>query len=353
MPGAVILSHKSGHRDPERLGQHPEKLVALGAGSPARHIGGSESIYNHLENYIRYGVGHGLQHGRNPDLQNSSEIFPGNADLCGLQPVALPALHQDSQNQGSGERLAEDRRQGGAHDAHPQNRDKKDIEDDIRQAGYHQEKQRPPRIPDGAENTGAGIVKDIRDHPREINRKISDRFLQSILRGIHDHQQPSCHQHSEDHGGGAQNQSHPHSRMHRIGDMLFLPRPVKLGDDNRRAGAETRKRADQQVDNHCRCSADGGQGCRPDKTPHDDGICRVIEHLEKCSEQKGKEKQQQLFPDHAFRNLIGCFCTLVHAVIPCTNPETVRPLHKPENAAPPMAACPILKETPRAEPGRT
>ena len=98
---------------------------------------------------------------------------------------------------------------------------------------------------------------------------------------------------------------------------------VILGYDNGRARGQSDKKAYQQVDDGSGAAANRRQCFFAYETPDNDRIRRIVELLEKGTEQDREEEQQQLFPDHPFcyfvfrRDFGGCrgrlaLCFLAH-----------------------------------------
>ena len=66
---------------------------------------------------------------------------------------------------------------------------------------------------------------------------------------------------------------------------------VKLGNDNRSTGSQSDEEAHDQPHNLCGGTTDGGKSFFADKTPDNDGICRVVQLLKKCSQNNGEKEQ--------------------------------------------------------------
>ncbi len=93
--------------------------------------------------------------------------------------------------------------------------------------------------------------------------------------------------------------------MHGVAYLLIAPRPKILGQNDRRAGGQTHKKAYDQVDQVAGGSANGGQGFLAHKFAHHNGVHRIVHLLKKCSQHNGEEKGQQAFPDHTLGDLVA------------------------------------------------
>ena len=86
--------------------------------------------------------------------------------------------------------------------------------------------------------------------------------------------------------------------MEGILHALLTFRAVKLGQQHRRAGAQSDEKAVHQVQ---QCGGRPHRRQRPgaDEPADDDGVHGIVHLLEKAPKQNGKEKEKQLLPDHA------------------------------------------------------
>ncbi len=106
--------------------------------------------------------------------------------------------------------------------------------------------------------------------------------------------------------------------MYGRGCFVLIAGTVVLRNYNRCARSKSQKRADNDVDDLRRRAADRGERDCADKSADNHGIGCVVEHLEKRTEQKRKEKDQELLPDHALCDAIIVFLlhVLPHPAVP-------------------------------------
>ena len=102
-------------------------------------------------------------------------------------------------------------------------------------------------------------------------------------------------------------------------DLIRLPGAVKLGYDHRGAAGQAHKETHQQINQGAGASTHRSQGLLSHKAAHHHGIRRIIQLLEKRSEQYGKEKQQQLSENASFRNTVSLYnLSSIPALMFCT-----------------------------------
>ncbi len=94
--------------------------------------------------------------------------------------------------------------------------------------------------------------------------------------------------------------------MDGIAYLLVVAAAVMLGNNDRCARRKPDKKAHQQVDDGGSGTAYGSQRLLADKIADDDRVCGIIELLKKCPEQDREKEDEQLFPDHALCDLVGC-----------------------------------------------
>ena len=92
--------------------------------------------------------------------------------------------------------------------------------------------------------------------------------------------------------------------MNGLLQILFVPGAVKLGDDHGRSGREAYKHLHDKIHDLIHRSAYRRQSLFTHKTTDNNRVGRVIYLLKECSCNNRKEKKKQLFPDHAFCDLI-------------------------------------------------
>ena len=100
-------------------------------------------------------------------------------------------------------------------------------------------------------------------------------------------------------------------------DLIRLPGTVKLRYDHRGTAGQSHKETHQQVNQGAGASSYCSQGLLSHKAAHHHGIRRIIKLLEKCPEQYGKEKQQQLSENASFRNTVSLYNLSLHTCTSC------------------------------------
>ena len=152
----------------------------------------------------------------------------------------------------------------------------------------------------GAEDAGADVIGQGRDHSQENDADIGQGVGQDVLGRIDQGKQQGGKQETGHGQGRPEQQGHGRGRMNGPGYVVFLPGAVKLADDDGRAGGHADEKTDQEVDQRGGRPADRGQGHLVDPVSDDGGVCGIIKLLEEGAHDDGEKEKQKLFPDHAF-----------------------------------------------------
>ena len=78
--------------------------------------------------------------------------------------------------------------------------------------------------------------------------------------------------------------------------LIHVTGTEKLTDHNAGADRESVEKEDQHVDDH-RCGSDSGESSRADKIADNDGVNRVVEHLENVSQHQVRRPRNILEDD--------------------------------------------------------
>ena len=213
--------------------------------------------------------------------------------------IDLGGFGEGQKHQPCADNLGKEGSQG--HPQHPQGDidHQEDIQPDIHQTANHQEVEGPPGIPHRPQDAGTHVVDEISNDSQKVNPDVGDRMGQHILRGVHGPQGNGGDEPPENHQGEAPRQGEGHSGVHRTLAALPVPGPVKLGDNHRRAGSDTHKKAHQEVNEGAGGPAHGSQGLLSHILPHNHRVGGVIKLLKKGPQKDGEEKGEQRLPNHA------------------------------------------------------
>ena len=195
------------------------------------------------------------------------------------------------QAEGRGDRLGQDRREGGAVHAHAEPDDEKDVQGDVEAGGEDQEKQGGAAVADGAQEGREEVVEHGGSQSPADDQHVGGRVGQDVGGRVHE-----CQKARDDHkaqqgqeGGEEDGQEDP------VGDAdphaVFIAGAEALGGQDREAGGQAHGKSEQQKRNRAR-GADGGQRRGPQKTADNDGIRHAVELLENIPQKEGKGKPQ-------------------------------------------------------------
>ena len=244
-----------------------------------------------------------MQPRRHADVENAFQKLALEPDFFQRKPGFLRLTEQRHRDHPRADHLRKNRCNGSPRHAHFQHHHAHDIQNDIDAAGGHQENGRPPGIPHGPENARAHVVEHGGNRAAKVDFYVQDGVVQAAFRGVHHPQKPGAEAVAQQHHHRAQQQRQRHAGMECVLHTLLTFRAVKLGQQNRRAGAQADEEAVHQVQQR-RGGSHRRQRPGTDKPADDDGIHGIVHLLEKASQQNGEEKEQQLLPDHALRDAL-------------------------------------------------
>ena len=290
LPGTEVLAHKGGDGYAEGAGDHPIKAVHLAESGPGGHGDGAERVDAGLKHHVGDGVHIGLNARREPDAQDAFEFVGVETDGAEVYAVDRARLEKGDGHQHGAHHLGQYGGQPHTEDGHVQHHHKEQVQHDVGEACGDEKVEGTLGIADGAEDAGPHIVDERGHGPAEVDPQVGERVAHHVLRGTH---------HAKDRAGkGDAHACDDHARRQGQGDagmdglpqVFSLPGAVILGDDHCGPGGEAHKEVHQKVDEHRCGAAYRAQGGGTHKVPHDDGVHRVVELLEKGAQQDGKEK---------------------------------------------------------------
>ena len=161
-----------------------------------------------------------------------------------------------------------------------------------------------PGIARCPQHSRSHVVNHVGNHAERENPKIQSGIRERILRGIHPDQRLRSQEEADQCQDDTARKSERHRCMNGPFHVIRALCAVVLRNDHRRARGHADKEPHEQIDQRRRRAADGGQSLRAHKAPYNHGVHRVVQRLEKRTQQKREEKQQQLFPDHSLRDCV-------------------------------------------------
>ncbi len=174
-----------------------------------------------------------------------------------------------------------------------QNKNEKQVQGNIGDAGNNQADQRRSRISLTSENGGGKVVKQNHRHAKEIDTEIQGCHRQNIVRNGKQQKQLSRDQLAEDGKTDTADQRNHDRGMYGFFDILPAVLAGKFCNDDIRAERYTDKKGDKKTDNRA-VASDGGHSLLTDKTP-DYGNVSGIEQLLKNSRQSKRQDKDNNF----------------------------------------------------------
>ena len=175
---------------------------------------------------------------------------------------------------------------------------KKQVQQDVDQAGDGQIVQRTLRIAHGAKDGRAEGVEHVSGHSKKINLHIQRCAVDDVLRVAHEGQQGTRQheaQHAHQHAADAR---HDDGSMHALMHGAGIVCAIGPGNDNACAHAKAHEYVDNQVD-QCAGGAHGGQRLRADELADHDHIRGVVQQLQYAGEDQGQGEAENLWQQRA------------------------------------------------------
>ena len=220
---------------------------------------------------------------------------------------------QDEIGQGKqeGYALGDDRRQGGARNAHARPGDEDIIQEDVQHRGNGDEKRGQLGLTQTAEDGPQAVVAIDEDHAEAAGAVVAAGVrphrrgrVEKLHHQVRQHQAHDAQRHGGKEGDGQQ-------RADGAADVLLLPRAHLLAQQD--LAAEAEGHADHH-DEHLHEPADArcGQAARADIVAHDEHVHHIVEGLEDVAHDDGNGIGHKLpeqgplghVPDHGFFH--GC-----------------------------------------------
>ena len=209
---------------------------------------------------------------------------------------------QLQENQRDRGQLGEDGGQRNAHNAHPEPYDKKQIEDDIDNAGNDQIEEGMAGVADGAEDTRADIVDGRKEDTGQIDAQIGGRFGIDIGRTADHIQQQRCADNAQSGHAEAEDEGKAEGGVDGVVEALVGLGAEITGQQYAAAGGQTGEKADQQLGD-IRAGRNGSQRGGADITADNDGVDAVVEILKDLTCQNGQCKDDDQPDDVALGHI--------------------------------------------------
>ena len=218
--------------------------------------------------------------------------------------------HKGDDYQDGGQDLGADRGNGYTQHSHVEYHYQQKVQHDVAQRGSDQEVQRPLGISYRSQYAGSHIVNHIGDHAQEIDPQVQNSVRQCLRRGVHSPQRPRSKSKAHYSKECTHHDREQHGGVYALIYLRVHPGAIPLGNGHHGAAGKTGKDANCQIGNDAG-GAHGGQSGGAYKTAHHHSIHGIVQLLEEGAEPQGKEKCQQLFPDHALGN-VNSLARFVH-----------------------------------------
>ena len=197
---------------------------------------------------------------------------------------------------------------------------KKQIEQNIGDAGNGDEQQRPFGIAHRPQNGSSDDIKDRKRQPDTADLKIKNRFIQYIIRRPHQRQRRTGKQNSEYCRCDPAVYTDRNGCMDHPGNFFMIFRADIPGGNGVHSGTESIEKNDQHdiqcgTRTHCR-SGNGTDFLRSELT-EDDKICRIKKQTDDTGPHQRERETENLAEKRAMTHIDLIFFIAVHCKMPC------------------------------------
>ena len=164
-----------------------------------------------------------------------------------LEPVALLAAYQTAADEHGADKLGKARRNGDTLHRQIKDNDRDDIHRNIEHAADDEEIQRALRIADRAQYGRTHVVDHSRDHRHIDDAHIAHGVGHSLLRSIHNAQEPRRGHNAHNGHYNAADGRKNYGGLYTLADVLVVVCAVILRYDDRSAGTQAGEETDDEV----------------------------------------------------------------------------------------------------------
>ena len=297
-----VLADKGRRGLPQRVDRQENERIELVVGPPPGHAAGAEAVDVGLDKDVGDRGDHGLNARRKADLHDKFENRKVDPKIVPGELIDVVRPGEQDKDHDRGDELRDDRRDRSARDAGLEDDDEDEIEDRVQDAREDQEIERPLRVPHRAQDAAAHVVDEEAQGTRKINFQVQFGLREHILRRLHEAQHEGHEEESRKCEEDAEQDRHGDGRLDGPVEFFHFPGAEVLADHHASADGEPIEKEDHDVDDHGR-RADGRQGLLADEVADDDGVHRVVEHLEDVPQKERHGKCNQMGGDGAVRHI--------------------------------------------------
>ena len=300
--GSHILCHEGSSSHSHGKDRQHDELVQFVVTAPAGHDDGSKEIDIGLDKNIGKRGDDALDGRGQAHPENLAQEPPVQAQICKGKTVDIPGPQEDGHGGPGRDELGQDGGIGHTGNAPMESQDKEQVQEDVQDAGEDQEVQGPFRISHRPEDAAAHVVEEKAGDAGKVDSEVQRRLVEYIGRGLHETeheigagQEKYGKQQTKGKGG-------PHGGLYGAVEQFVVFGSEIFADDHRSSDGEPIEEKYGHVGDHGG-GTDGGQGLGPYEIPYDDGIHRIVQHLENIADHEGQGKFQDQAGNAARRHI--------------------------------------------------
>ena len=227
----------------------------------------------------------------------------------------LPVFVQEAQGKEETDRLADDRREGGAEGAQPGRPDQQDIQNHVDDRGKSDEQEGMLRVAHAAQNGGNQVIAVDERDPEDTGDAVLPGIFPDVIGSIQPAQDSLIAEEKDDHDDESQAFEQREERADHLTHQV-VPSAADITGDQDLPGIG--KAHGHEGDQHQDFAADGdrGEASRADKLAYDDHVDHVVDHLEQTGKEQGQGKTDQRFRNAAGGQIADDPVLLFHTAAP-------------------------------------
>ena len=288
---AEVLAGKAERGLIERIHRGIDKALNIARRGVARHGDRAERVDRRLDQHVRDIEDHALQARGQADLHHAQEFVLVKGEVLEVHAAHAVLLRQAQHNQRRGDDLRDHRRRCHARNAHIQHQHEQQVARNVYNACQRQEIQRPPRIPDRAQDRCAKVIQHGRRHADEVYAHIQHRLIDHLFGRCHPLEHGPREQHTRrdqhkpaDHRGNQRG-------LHGLLRVVIVVRTAETRHQHVCAHRNADKEVDQQVDQRAGRADRRHRIAADEPADHDD--IRCIEYQLQHARADQRDRKQQ------------------------------------------------------------
>lgn len=228
--GAIVLANEGRRRLAEAVDETVDIVFDDEGRSRRCHGFRPQAVQGRLDEDVGQGKDHALDAGRQADVNNVMQFFPGKAQVVAFQADAVRRPAQQDQEDERIDGKGHNRRPDDAGQAEIKDQDRQQVEDDIDEIGCDQAVQRRPAIAAAAEDGRLEVIQRQKRQAQQEDAQILFGHIVDVWRHFQDPEGRIDDEFADDSQHQAQAEGHQNSRLDRPFHLVVATGTEILGN---------------------------------------------------------------------------------------------------------------------------